>query len=106
MEPEPAVGLNNAEARLAGQEEQEEYAVLSRLSDLVARHADALLEVRQKSVVLSMGFILVESGQSCFVVCKHVRPTAIHVLSRQSNYRPSTPVVLVGHAPTRLTGSM
>ena len=45
MEPEPAVGLNNSEARLAGQEVQEEYAVLSHLSKLVEKDAGALLEV-------------------------------------------------------------
>ncbi|KAK9833029.1 hypothetical protein WJX74_004733 [Apatococcus lobatus] len=45
MEPEPAVGLNNAEARLAGQESDEQDAILSRLSVLVADDADTLDQI-------------------------------------------------------------
>ena len=46
MEPEPAVAMNNAEARLAGQEAREEAAILNRLSSLVAADADAIHKVR------------------------------------------------------------
>lgn len=45
MEPEPAVRLNNAEARLAGQEADEEDAILFHLSSMVADEADTLHQV-------------------------------------------------------------
>lgn len=45
MEPEPAVGLNNAEARLTGQEADEEDSILSHLSSLIADDSDTLQQV-------------------------------------------------------------
>ena len=61
MEPEPAVGLNNAEARLTGQEADEEDSILSHLSSLVADDSDTLHQVSPRLCACD-GLVSMDTG--------------------------------------------
>ena len=53
MDPEPTVALNNAEAMLSGQEEEEEARILAALSALVAAQSARIWEVSLPASLLT-----------------------------------------------------
>ncbi len=54
MDPEPTVSLNNREAMLSGQEEEEEARILAALSSAVAARSARIWQVRP---VLALKFL-------------------------------------------------
>ena len=65
MDPEPTVALNNAEAMLSGQEEEEEARILAALSALVAAQSARIWEVSLPMLVLTVTMPCIRHGWCC-----------------------------------------
>ena len=69
MDPEPTVALNNAEAMLSGQEEQEEARILAALSALVAAQSARIWEVSLPAPLLTISMPYAKHGWCCQPFC-------------------------------------
>ena len=74
MDPEPTVALNNAEAMLSGQEEEEEARILAALSALVAAQSARIWEVSLPASQLIVAMPRIEHGWCCKPFCVPDRP--------------------------------
>ena len=66
MDPEPTVALNNREAMLSGQEEEEEARILAALSSAVAARSARIWQVRPLLAWVHLGFL--DAQLSCIEV--------------------------------------
>ena len=69
MDPEPTVALNNAEAMLSGQEEEEEARILAALSALVAAQSARIWEVSLPASLLTVSVPCIKHGWCCKPFC-------------------------------------
>ena len=62
MDPEPTVALNNAEAMLSGQEDEEEARILAALSALVAAQSARIWDVSLLAFLLTVAVTCIKHG--------------------------------------------
>ena len=84
MDPEPTVALNNAEAMLSGQEEEEEARILAALSALVAAQSARIWEVSLPASLLTDSVPCIKHGWCCKPFCVPDSPVKLAGYVRHS----------------------